>query len=205
MTRLDLQIRLQNHLNNPTYYTVDDMNNSLQDGLDEVCAFTGCIWKSATLLYTPFTTYYDMLNLLPDYIGIYAMFNSTTRRFMVPTSLKKFNQVRIDWDTAYGTPYYFSPINHRYVAIYMKPTTNNYGSMVVFYRASAPLMSDETVIPIPDEHLTALESYSKADLWEQAQEFGKATPEFKNYTESLEDLRVLMRSKRNFDRTVSLR
>lgn len=205
MTRLDIQTRLQNHFNNSVYYTVDDLNNSIQDGLDEVCAFSGCIWNSATLNFNQFTTYYDLLTLLPDYIGIYAMFNMAIRRWMWPQSLKKFNQVRIDWDNAYGTPYYFVPINHRYVAIYMKPGAAHYGQMAIFYRASAPILSDATVIPIPDEYIEVLESYCKADLWEQAQEFSKAESEFKVYTSLLEKFRILMRNKRNADRTVSLR
>jgi hypothetical protein len=204
MTRLDLQTRLQNHFNNPTYYTVEDMNNSIQDGLDEICAFSGCILKSTTLTFTQFTSYYDMLTLIPDYIGVYAIFNSTIRRFLYPQSLKKFNDVRIDWDNAYGTPYYFSPINHRYVAIYMKPSVPDYGSMVVFYLAQGPQLSDSTVIPIPDEHLLVLESYSKADLWEQSQEFSKGAQEFQNYTGTLEKLRELVQNQRNSDRKKGL-
>ena len=204
-TRLDLQIRLQSFFNNPTYYDTQSLNDSLQDGVDEVCAFTGCIYKSASIPFSQYTTYYDLLTLLPDYIGVVAVWNNTIRRWMYPQSLKKFNQVRIDWDVAYGTPYYFSPVNHRYMAIYMKPGAPGYGNMFVFYRAAAPTLVDATVIPIPDEHLIALESYSITDLWEQAQEWGKAEAEFKTYAAQLEALRVLMRSQRNRDRTLSLR
>jgi hypothetical protein len=204
-TRLDMQVRLQNYLNNSIYYTVDDMNNSIQDGSDEISAFSGCIWASSVIPFTQFTTYYDLLTLLPNYIGIYAMYNATINRWMWPQSLKKFNQVRIDWDNAYGTPYYFAPINHRYVAIYMKPSVANYGNMIVFYRAQGPQLADTTTIPIPDEHMLVLESYSKMDLWEQAQEFSKAEAEFKNYTSVLDKLRILMRNQRNRDRMMSLR
>lgn len=204
-TRVDLQTKLQLHFNNPTYCDTQSLNDSIQDGVDEVCAFTGCIYKSASLPFTQFTTYYDLLTLLPDYIGVVAVWNNTIRRWMFPQSLKKFNQVRIDWDVAYGTPYYFSPINHRYMAIYMKPSVPNYGQMFVFYRAAAPVLVDATIVPIPDEHITCLENYSITDLWEQAQEWGKAQQSFKNYVEDLEQLRVLMRNQRNRDRMVSLR
>jgi hypothetical protein len=205
-TRLDIQTRIQSYFNNSIYYTVTDMNNSIQDGLDEIAAFSGCVWASASIPFTQYTTYYDMLTLLPNYIGIYAMYNATINRWMWPQSLKKFNQARIDWDNAYGTPYYFSPVNHRYVAIYYKPSVGNYGNMNVFYRASAPSpLADGTIIPIPDENMLALESYSKMDLWEQAQEFTKAESEMKVYVEYLEKLRVLMRSQRNRDRMMSLR
>jgi hypothetical protein len=204
-TRLDLAKKLQNQFNNTVYYTTDDLNASMQDGVDEVCAVTGCIYKSAALPFTQYTTYYDMLTLLPDYIGIVAMWNNVIKRWMFPTSLRKLNEQREDWDSSYGTPYYFCPITHRYVAIWLKPGVVNYGNMFVFYRAAAPALTDTTPIPIPDEHITALELYSITDLWEQAQEWGKASDSVQDYMKNLEALRVLMRNKRDPDRGMQLK
>ena len=205
MTRLDLQSRLQNHFQNSVYYTSIDFNDSIQDGFNQISAFSGCLYGSGTLIFTQYKTYYDLLALFPNYVGIVAMFNAAIRRWMFPTSLKKLNQVRIDWDSTYGTPYYFVPINHRYVAIYMKPGTAGYGSAYIFYRASAPVLTDGTAIEIPDEHITVLEDYCKMDLWEQAQEFGKAEEATQTYLSNLERLRVLVRNQRNRDRYMSLR
>lgn len=205
MTRVDLQVRLQNHFNNPTYYDTQSMNDSIQDGMDEVGAFTGVIYASATLPFTNNVTYYDMLTLLPNYIGVYAIFNAVINRWLIPTSVKHLDQVRIDWESAYGTPYYFVPINHRYVAIYKKPNGINYGNMYVYYIASSPLLSDGTEIPIPDDHITALESYCIRDLWEQQQEFSKSSDYMQTYLTNLETLRVYIKNRRNSDRQVSLR
>lgn len=205
MTRTDVASRLQLYFNNSIYYDTQSLNDSIQDGTDEVCAFSGCIYKSASIPFIQFKTYYDLLSILPDYIGCVAVWNNTIRRWMYPQSLKKFNNVRIDWDTAYGTPYYFSPINHRYMAIYMKPGAAGYGDMFVFYRASAPPLTDQTLVPIPDEHAVCLEDYCETDLWEQAQEFEKAQLAFEKYKLTLERLRVLVHSQRNRDRMVSLR
>ncbi len=204
-TRQDLQARLQNQFSNTIYYDQQAVMDSLQDGVDEICAFTGCIYKSAAIPFTQYTTYYDMLSLLPDYIGIVAMWNDTIHRWMFPTSLRKLNQTRLDWDSQFGTPYYFCPINHRYVAIWLKPGAPSYGRMLVFYRAAAPTLTDQTPIPIPDEYQTALELYSIADLWEQAQEWGKASEGLQDYIKNLEALRVLMRNKRFVDRIPGLK
>jgi hypothetical protein len=204
MNRVQLQTRLQNHFQNSVYYSGANLNDSIQDGLDEVCAFSGCLFKSATLPFVNNLTYYDLLTLLPDYIGVVAMFNAVTRRFLFPKTRRKFNQVRIDWETAGGTPWYFSPVSHRYVAIYKKPLVPNYGNFYIFYRASAPTLNDSTAIPIPDDHITCLESYCKADLWEQNQEFSKGGTELNTYIASLEQLRVYM-GKKDPDRMVSLR
>lgn len=205
MTRLDIQTRLQNHFQNPVYYTSIDINDSVQDGVDEVCAFSGCIYKSASIPFQKDLTYYNINESLSDYIGLVGIFNLTTRRWLLPTSIRKLDQVRVDWDSAYGTPYYFCPISYRYFAIYKKPHVANYGNMVVFYVAAAPQLDDTVQIPIPDDHLTALESYNIRDLWEQNQEFGKAAEYMETYVNNLEGLRVYIKNKRNQDRQQGLR
>lgn len=204
-TRLDLAAELEINFNNPVYFDKQSVMDSIQDGLDEVCAFTGCIYKSAAITFTKDTTYYDLLSLLPDYIGIVAMWNNTIHRWMFPTSLRKLNQQRVDWDSCYGTPYYFCPINHRYVAIWQKPSISNYGQMFIFYRAAAPILDNSTPIPLPDEHMGALEYYCITDLWEQNQEWGKASASIKEYLKLLDQFRTLMRNKRNSDRLMGLK
>jgi len=204
-TRIDIANRLSNQFSNSIFYDPLSVNDTIQDGLDEICAFTGAVYGSIVLPFTQFTTYYDFLTLIPNYIGVISIWNTVTRRWLFPSSLKKFSEVRIDWDTAGGTPYWFCPISHRYVAIFMKPLTTGYGNMIVYYRAAAPTLTNNTQIPLPDEHLTVLESYSTADMWEQAQEWGKAGKYLETYIKNIEDLRVLMRNKRNPDRYVGLR
>lgn len=205
LTRLGLQTRLQNHFQNTQYYQGNDWNDSIQDGLDEVCAFSGCLLNSGIIPFTPYTTYYDMLTLFPDYIGVYAIFNTTINRWMFSSSIRKFYQVRIDWETAAGVPYYFSPISHRFVSIFKKPIVEGYGNMIVYYRSSAPTLNDGTIIPLPDDQIFALESYCIQDLWEQNQEFGKAAEYFDTYVKNLEALRIVMQNQRNGGRVVSLR
>jgi hypothetical protein len=200
MTRLDLQTRLQNYFNNNAYYSGDDFNNSIQDGLDEVVALTGCVYASATIAFQANLTYYDLENLLPNYVGLVAIFNNTVKRWMTPISLDKLDGFRIDWEIVGGTPWYFCPISYRYIAIYQKPLIGTYGNAFIFYVASAPTLTDTTVIPIPDDHMQALENYTISDLLEQQQEFTKASNALKTYAARLEQLRVLMKARRNKDR-----
>jgi hypothetical protein len=181
------------------------MNDSIQDGVDEICAFSGCIWASATVAFSAGKSYYDLLTALPNYIGVVAIFNNTIKRWLIPTSLRKLDQDRIDWETALGTPYYFIPVNHRYVAIYKKPGAAGYGNMFVFYRAAAPILADGTNIPIPDDHLTCLENYCVTDLFEQNQEFTKGGDRLEAYIKDLEQLRIYMHNKRMPDRLPSLK
>src|SRR5882724_3571076 len=99
MTRVELTGRLRNFFQNDTYYQSIDFNDSLQDGIDEICAITGCIFKTAVLPFQQNLTYYNMVNLLPDYIGVVAIYNRVINRWLSVSSLRKFNQRRWDWET----------------------------------------------------------------------------------------------------------
>lgn len=205
MTRVDVEHRLSLYFENDTYYTPYDLQNSIQDGYDEVISFSGAILKSATIPFTQNLSYYDMLTLLPDYIGVYAIFNNVTNRWMWPTSERKLDQVRPDWETSIGTPEYFVPKSHRYMAIFRKPSTALYGNMYVFYRASAPTLGDSDVIQLPDDYVNALSDYCIADLLEQQQEFTKASLRLSSYMDNLEQLRVWIQNQRIPDMPNNLR
>lgn len=205
MTRHDLEHRIRNHFENDTYYSSDDVVNSIQDGYDETVVYTGLILKATTIPFTSLLSYYDMITLIPDFMAVVAIFNSVTRKWMIPTSLRKLDQVRPDWETAYGTPMYFAPVSHRYVAIFMKPLAVGYGDMYIFYKATAPQAADTDTILIPEDYNHCLIDYVISDLWEQNQEWGKAGVHLQAYQESLEDLRLWMKSQRLPDRLPGLR
>lgn len=204
MNRVDVISKVNGFFQNSQYYKTVDFNDSLQDGLDEIVAFTGCNYGTGVIPFTANLSYYDFLTLLPNYVGVIAIFNRTIKRWMFPESVRKFDQLRPDWETATGTPEYFSPINHRYVVIYRKPSTANYGNMFVLYRASAPTLGDSTTIPVPDEFAEVIEAYMKTDLWEQNQEFTKANSSNLTYQQQLLKLHTLVHSKRQMDRLPSL-
>lgn len=205
MLQSELVTRLVNWFEDPSYYTSIDFNDSIQDGYDEAVAFSGAILKGASTPFVNNLSYYDMLTLFPDYIGVVAMFNTTTKRWMWPTSVRKLENTRVDWDTAPGTPYYFVPISHRYVAIYKKPNTNAYGNMFLYYRAAAPTLASSDTIQLPSDHVLALQDYCITDLFEQAQEWAKAQKHFQAYAMMLEKLRVWAQNQRMPDRSINLK
>lgn len=205
MTRVELQARLQNYFNNSTYWDIPSMNDVIQDGIDEVMAFSGAGYNSAVIPFQKNLTYYDMLTICPDYIGVYAIFNRVMNRWMFPTSLRKLDNVRQDWEASQGTPYYFVPISHRYVAIWMHPSVPNYGNMFMLYRSSAPTLFDNTQIPLPEDHITTLEQFSIQEMWEMQQEFTKAGIMMPQYEKNLAELTTYMREKQNPGRTQSLK
>lgn len=203
MTRAELRTRLKLYHENTTYYTDIDFNDSIQDGYDEVVALTGCILKAAVIPYVPSLTYYDMRVLIPDYVGVIAIFNPNNKRWLCPTSILKLEQVEDDWETRIGTPDSFAPVSHRYVAIYRKMTVL-YGDMWVYYVASAPTLTDsDPLIGIPEEYMP-VENYVITDLYEQQQEWTKALGQFRDYVALNEQLTTWMQNARSIDRIKGL-
>lgn len=197
MTRGELLTRLRNYFENNVYFSTDDFLTSLQDGYDEAAAFSGCILKAVNLPYEKDLSYYDMIAKITDFVAVFAIFNSVTKRWMSPVSMKKLDRHRVDWETAYGTPEYFSVVSHRYLAMYRKPIADDYGDMYVYYVAAAPtLTSDDDIIQIPDDLAAVLEDYSVTDLQEQQQEWAKANEYLKIYSGSLTELQNWAKGRR---------
>lgn len=204
-TRDQYKTRLELLIPNTVYYEDVSFNDSIQDGYSEISAIGGVNLKSTVLNFIPNKSYYDMITLIPDYLGVIAIFNAGIRRWMFPSSIRKFNDDRIDWESAVGVPYYFSVVSHRYLAIYKKPSNNNYGQMYVFYHASAPTLGGSDLLTIPDQFITVLDDYTITDLWEQNQEWGKAAEHFEAYVANLEKLRSWIKGNRNADRRPQLK
>lgn len=204
MTRTEQEIRLRNYFENNDYYASLDFLWSIQDGYDEVIAFSGCIVKAVVLPFTANLTYYDLLTLIPDYIGVISIFNTVTKRWMSPTGERKLDKLRPDWETCFGTPELFFPVNHRFLAIYRKPSTV-YGNFYIYYIASAQTIGPTDLIQIPSDYVNALEDYCITDLQEQAQEFTKAMTRFTSYTDNLSQLQRWAKSARQPDRLPNLR
>ena len=200
MTPVDIANRIQNYFNNPTYYTSDDLNASIQDGYDEIGAFSGLFLKGASIPFVANLSYYDMISLLPDYIGVVAVFNTGIKRWMTPCGVNRFDKDRIDWEVATGVPYFFSVVSHRYMAIYKKPAVPNYGNMYIFYRAASPTLGPSDELAIPLDYINTLDDYILTDLWSQNQEWTKSQNNQESYIKNLKQLQTWIREQRNPDR-----
>lgn len=202
MTRAEIAGRVQADLNdNAVFFEPADLEFSLQDGYDEIAAVTGLIEKATTLNLSASTTYYDLRTLIPDFIGVIAIWNTVTKRYLIPVSLLWLEKTRPDWEVCLGAAEYFWPINFRYIAIFRQRADPCY----IFYRASAPALASDTELFLPAEHIRVLQDYSTADLLETQREFKTASPYFNNYIEGIEKLRRYVQNKLNIGRLGGLR
>ena len=191
MTRDELAGRISRNVNSTgVFYTPADLNDAIQDGYDEIVGLTGCIHKATTIAFTANLTYYDFGSLISDFAALVAIWNTTTKRWLLPVSEKYLERERDDWETATGTPEYFYPVNFRYVAIYRKPSSAGYGNMYVFYKALADTLEGDDTPSIPHEYVQTLEEYVTTDMFEQQREWVKANDRMKAYLEQLKELKT---------------
>jgi hypothetical protein len=194
MTRADLELRLTNHFENSTYYESGDLSASIQDGYDELCAYTGILYGSTTVAFTQDKTYYDLITLIPGLLAVVAIFNSTTRRWLIPVSHAALEVEGSNWNTVFGAPDLFTVLSHRFISIFPKPSITSYGDMVVYYKRSAPAIGSADAFLVEDEHVRVIEQYCISDLQAQAQEWTKSTKEFMAYVQAIEQMRITVQS-----------
>lgn len=193
-TRDEIAASCRQFLNDAgVFYNASDLNDSLQDGYDEVCAVSGCIEKIAAISFTANLVYYDMPSLIPDFISVVGIWNRRVKRWMAPCSYRQLDQLSEKWETTLGEPYAFCPLSPRYVAIF--PAIANIGvadtnKMYVVYKAAAATMigTTEPEIPIQIQE-DILINYTCMDMFEQAEEWTKAQEYLKLYTSSHDTLK----------------
>lgn len=197
-----------------TFYSEDDLNDSIQDAYDDIAALTQCITKSVDLNFTAYTSYYDFKNnfSVADYMGTTAIFNYTSNLWLRDDmSLRDLDRIRRDWETWTGTPQFWSPSDPVRIAIAPKVTVNTNGVALgafdsgsfssafyitgaaptagfrLYYWAVAPtLASDNDILLVASDFSDLFENYITGDLLEQAQEFKKAGVFWIEYYKSIE-------------------
>lgn len=203
-TRDQISADIRDALNDAGYfYSADDLNDSIQDGYDEIAAFTGCIEKAVAIDLVADQTYYDLRSLIPDFISLVAVYSRFQKRWLCPCSDRQLDKIRENWEFATGQPFAFWPVNYRWMAIHPR-TPDSTQQLYIFYKAAAPTLGATTEPLIPVEICQDItSSYSTMDMFEQAEEWVKAGLYFKGYTEKIEELIRLMK-KRDAERLIRL-
>ena len=176
--------RVRENLNDAGYfYSSDDFEDSIQDAYDEIVALAGALPKAVAINTVASKTYYDLRTLIPDFVALRGIYNARIRRWLIPKSMRWFETQRDDWELQTGEPEYFATVNYKYVAIYPRLATAS-GQYYVFYYASADTLSGSDVPQlITSAGEKALEYYVTADLYEQAEEWVKASEYWTLYVE----------------------
>lgn len=181
MTRLQLATNVRSNLADAgvTFYDADSINQSLQDGYNEVAAKCRCITKSAIVQQLANQPYYDFLGGgVTDYLGTIAIFNQDTQFWLRDdVSIRDFDRIRRDWEQWAGEPQFWAPHSKQYIAIcpVLATVTEYINQFTLWYWAQAPSFTEDSSVPlIATDMQSMLEWYATGDLLEDAQEVTKA-------------------------------
>lgn len=180
MTRAQIRALVRSNLSDAgiTFYDDDAINQSLQDGYNEVAAKCRCIQKSATVNQVAKSPYYDFITLgTADYLGTIAIFNLITKFWLRDdVSLRDFDRIRRDWEMWSGQPQFWAPHSLQYVAVSPNLAATAGEQFTLWYWATAPTFTTDSDVPlIATDMQNLLEYYATADLLEDASEITKAS------------------------------
>lgn len=164
-----------------TYYTDPQINASIQDGYNEVCAKCYNNIKSVPVPQVGNQPYYDFKALgVTDYLGAIAIFNQDTQFWLRDDiSLRDFDRLRRDWEQWFGEPQFWAPHSQQYVAICPNLSVISGNVFTLWYWATAPVLALDTDIPIiATDMQNMLEDYATGDLIRTAEELTKSQPYF---------------------------
>ena len=201
MNRDQLAQKIRNNLNDAgvTYYSAADLNESIQDGYDEVAVYCECIERTATLNFQSDITYYDFSTLIPDYYRLVRLYSHATNRFLGVNLERENFGYSSDWELNQGAHQDFIIKGPKLVGISGRKT-NAVGNFKVWYKAQANILGSRDVPRIDVRYHLMLENYGTADLLEQNQEYTKASTYWAQYNKQLEDYRFKLQLLSKADR-----
>lgn len=189
MTLADIRNNVRNNLadNQITFYSEDDINQSIQDGYFDIAAKSFCINQTYTLSWLNNKNYYDFVSLkVPNYMGTIAIFNLNTNFWLEDSiSLRDLDRLRYDWELWVGQPQFWAPHSYQYTVIAPKFLIGC-GQFILLYWCAAPTLAGDYDVPlIATDMQVLLEDYATADLLDGAEEVTKAANFWKPYSTQL--------------------
>lgn len=198
-----IRARVQLNLNDAvgTFWDNATVNQSIQDGYDEVIVDTQCVENTVTVPFSSTTIYYDLYNLIPNFWRLSRLFNQNTNRWMPCVDSRVLDKFRFDWEAANGTPWFGYIVNFQYLGFFPHYTSGTAKGFDILYKVGRDLLTTDQQIPqIPDEFSRILESYATADLLEIYREFTKAAEYWDDYSKLKQKLTDYMPSRSMSDK-----
>lgn len=203
-TRDQIASKVLENLDNAgaSFFTALDVNNSIQDGYDDVSCYCGQIEKSYTLSLQANLTYYDLSSIISDFLAVTAVYNYQTNRWLETVGRPELDQKRWDWEIWEGNAQWFFPLDARYLAICPRSNSST-GTLEVFYKAEADTLTSTSVPKILKDNVKLLEFYATGDLLESVKEFVKSDIWLGQYLEKREIYKIVNKQLANSDRILS--
>ena len=178
--------------NGIVFYTDQEINDSIQDCYNEICAKTRCLIKKTTLNWQTELNYYDFLAQgVSDYMGTVSIFNNASNLWLRDdVNIRDLHRIRRDWELWRGQPQFWTPHSLQFTVV-CPCLQLGIGTFDLWYYAIAPTLNSDTDVPVIASDMHSLfEQYCTGDLLETAEEASKAQRWKNQYTENLIDYKA---------------
>jgi len=208
MTKEEIINRVRDELddNGISYYSTADLNDSFDDGYNEVVLFSRPLEKMMTVDLADDTVYYNLYEETYDFFHVFAIWSTSSKSWLLNKDVSYFKEIRWDWELATGNPDGFAVINFQYIGLFPHPATpTSTDQMEIFYKANAMPLTNQESPGFPEQYQIVLQYYCMKDLLEQAEEISKASIYAAKYQDALSVLERYVNSRTFPDRINILR
>src|SRR5687768_4149376 len=184
MTRDAIAAKVAQNLDDAgsVHFTAQDINDSIQDGYDQIALRTGCIEKVTTVNWVANQVFYNFSSLISDYYRVFMIYNQRTKKWIKGVSWRELRDISYKWATLNGESFQWAPMGFSHIAVSRVPTaSDSTNPMLVMYSAQAPTLVGDTVPDFPTDYHTALVEYATGDLLDQDLEYSKAVKYMSNF------------------------
>lgn len=183
MNRVELKAIVQANLGDVgvSFYSDEDLNDSIKDAYDEVTSLYGLRIKESVISLAANTSYVNVVSQVPDYIGGIVVYDPLLKRCLNDDVM---------WPSDFrtklsGTPTAWAPVDSEQIVFLGRPATERFYELTHF--SSAPeLIDDSSEISVSRVIVPIMEEYIYGDLLEQFNEFTKAGMRWEKYFSMIE-------------------
>jgi hypothetical protein len=204
VTRDDLAGRVRTTLDDSgvTFFSADDINDSVQDAYDEYISLVRPLEGVATINFLANTTFYNLESSITDLLSVMAIYNTNTKKWMDFKGIQFYQEWNYEWQKQSGEPRWFTILDVRWSAIVPRLNTAT-GGMDIVYKKRAPTLLAATELTTVEDQ--TLEWYCLADLLAQAEEYQKSLIYYQDYISSIRRSMRFVRDREHPDRIPMLR
>lgn len=171
MTRAELRAEVRRQLDDASerFVTNDDINDSLNEGYEDMSDVTEWYERTFNLRCQSGRNYYNIRDMVQEeLIRVLRCYSKTGNWWLHPDSLRNLDGVLSQWETNRGEPRSYLMRGHWWMGLWPKPSADFDSVERVYYSAMPPALTLDTDAPgFPDEFHRGLVDYALYDIYMQ--------------------------------------
>ena len=207
LAALRSEVRRQLDDDTAAFVTDADIDDSLNEGYEEMSEATLWYERQFMLPLLSRRTYYNVRELAPDEpLGVSRCWNTVTQKWLDPDSVRALDGRIRQWELNAGEPRSYFMRGHWWLGVWPKPASDDISRVRVYYTAIPPPMTLDTDVPgFPPEFHWALVDYALYDTLIQDREPGTALAHYSLYLTYRDELMRYVGRRQSLDRAPGLK